>query len=143
MKILLLEDDHLQADWIVSQLKREFGAAVRALRTELEFRDALTGLAANPPDVAVLDVIVRWTDPAPDMVEPVEEAREGPKRAGVRCARLLLEHCPKLPIILYTVLELTDLQEGDVLPGPDVTCLSKESSPKPLIDRIRTLTEAR
>lgn len=141
MNILLLEDDHLQAHWIRSELKREFDATVRVVRTELEFRDVLPELAAGPPDVAILDVIVRWTDPAPDMADATGGAEAGPSRAGVRCACLLNERCPDVPIILYTVLETSDLQ-GDLTDfNADVIHLSKESSPKPLFDRIRSLTK--
>ena len=141
MDILLLEDDHLQAAWIVSELEREFGAALSVVRTELEFRDVLAEFAASPPDVAILDVIVRWTDPAPDMRQPIGDARQGPKRAGVRCARLLREQCPDVPIVLYTILERIDL-ENDAEPlGANLIHLPKESRAKPLFDRIRFLTQ--
>ncbi len=141
MNILLLEDDHLQADWIRSEFEREFRAAVRVVRTELEFRDLVPELAESPPDVAVLDVIVRWTDPAPDMRKRSEDTNAGPSRAGVRCARLLSQRCPKVPIILYTVLERSDLEDDLAGVSAKLIVLSKESRPKPLLDFIRSLTK--
>lgn len=141
MNIVLLEDDYLQANWIVTALEKHFNAAVRVVRTELEFRELLPELAASPPDVAVLDAIVRWTNPAPDMREPSEDAREGPKRAGLRCASFLLKHCPNIPVILYTVLGQTDLEADVTSPlWAEVVHLSKESSPQSLFEQIRSLT---
>ena len=141
MRILLLEDDHEQASWIRSELEREFHPTVRVVRTELEFRDILPELAASPPDIAVLDVIVRWTDPAPEIVKPSDDVQQGPSRAGIRCARFLSDACPTTPIILYTVLAREDLEEGELSTVPNVLHLQKEASPRPLFDRVRSLTE--
>ncbi|MEE9294802.1 MAG: hypothetical protein V3W34_07565 [Phycisphaerae bacterium] len=139
MNIVLLEDDHLQADWIRSELVSELGASVRVVRTEMEFREILSEWQEHPPDIVVLDVIVRWTDPRADIPRPPEDVRNGPARAGIRCGRRFAEYCPNVPIILYTVLDAVDL-EADLTGLPErVITLSKEATSTPLINAIGLL----
>lgn len=113
--IVLVEDDYEHANRIRTSLEFAFPAAeVKRISTELEFRLKLDDLAVDRPDVIILDVMLRWTDPRRDLQKPPEDVEEGGfYRAGVRCANLLLkrEETKDIPIIFYTILEHDDLSD--------------------------------
>jgi len=123
--ILVVEDDHLQDEPLSEHLREEFpGGRVLSIRTELEFRNRLEDFRADRPDVAIMDVMLRWALPSPDMQPPPQQvAEEGFYRAGLRCAELLAAD-PRLrtvPVIFYTILERSDLeQDGTRLPSDSV-----------------------
>src|SRR5947207_198508 len=135
MHILLLENDDLQVEQIEADIKARFGpdVTVERIATEYDFRQWLNAADQSMPDIAILDVMVSWTDPAPEIPEPPREVSEqGHYRAGLRCANLLAKKAPQIPIILYTVLEKNDLaRELRSLP-PHVLFLSKEGNGRPL-----------
>ena len=139
MKILLLEDDCLQAESIRRELERAFGmSCVEELATESQFRARLNTIARDPPDVAVLDVMVRWADPSPEPPEPPEDVRrEKFYRAGLRCARLLAAQVPDVPIVLYSILHPDDLKSELPDLSPGVTHLPKKAELRLLVDLIR------
>jgi len=149
MKILVVEDDHLQADWICQNLEGEFvGAEIQRISTELEFRSRLIDgdLGKEPPDVIIMDVMLRWADPSPDLQPPPDDVRdEGFYNAGLRCEKLLDqdETTRHIPVILYTVLERSDLSKQLRGMRRNVQYLPKESDPKPLSQLIRTMTRKR
>jgi DNA-binding NarL/FixJ family response regulator len=89
LRILLLEDDHMQREDIRQALIQELGAQVETKTTESEFRQDFEAITANPPDVAVLDVMVRWAGPSRVMPVAPDEVTRNPEQAGLRCARLL------------------------------------------------------
>ncbi len=138
---VVVEDDHLQEGPLADHLALQFrDARVDTLGTEEEFRSALPALRGHVPDVVVMDVMLRWTDPRPNQPDPPPDVvAEGYYRAGLRCARLLhddpaLRH---VPVVLYTILELGDLQrDGQVLP-PNATYVGKNSEPDVLVRHIR------
>ena len=140
MNVLLVEDDPLQAEAILDQLKESFPAS-RTLHvtTEREFRERLTEVADFAPNVAIIDVMLRWADPGPDVEQsvPEEVRREKHYRAGLRCQRLLSEKLgPKSPpVIIYTVLERTDLNK---LPEA-VEYLPKGGDLNPLIQKLHQM----
>ena len=136
LQILLVEDDHLQTKDLRLALERELKAEVRALSTESAFRLELETIAANPPDFAILDRMLRWANPARDMPSPPDDSRD-PGEAGVRCGRILRSdpRTEKVRILLYSVLG----DEGDT-GGFD--CVVKETEFQNLIGRIRELTPA-
>lgn len=145
MNIILVEDDHLQAEWARLSFERYFrSVTVRRISTESEFYENLEKFETSPPDLFVIDVMLRWTDPSPTMQPPPEEVlKDGFYRAGLRCERKLAEQesTRSIPVILYTVLEDIDLHpELGNLPK-HVTYLRKDSDPTPLINQIRRLTE--
>lgn len=145
MKFVIVEDDHLQAGSLRRELERAFkGCEVQRIPTESEFRERLPHLAEERPDFIIMDVMLRWTDPSPDMKPaPEEVTRNGPARAGFRCLRLLGQHeeLEDVDIILHTVLEQNDL--GAALEGMPakvrVTYLPKSSDYSPLLSLIRDL----
>ncbi|MGH3898145.1 MAG: hypothetical protein ACRDTA_07795 [Pseudonocardiaceae bacterium] len=119
--IVIVEDDHLQEaplqDYLTGTIT---DAQIEAICTELEFRTLLPALRKRVPDLVVMDVMLRWTFPAPDAVAPPEDvASGGYYRAGLRCARLLADDSQLcgVPVILYTILERSDLErDGESLP---------------------------
>jgi CheY-like chemotaxis protein len=139
MKVLLVEDDHIQARWITETLERAFPhVKVDSVRTEAEFYSRIGALANNPPNVIVMDVMLRWTDPAPDMSTPPKNVRtEGYRRAGLRCVEKLAERddTKNIPVVLFTVRSYSDLESPPTV--DNVLYVSKESEPDELINRIR------
>ena len=141
MRVVLVEDDHLQARWVTETLERAFShVKVVPVRTEAEFYSIIDGLGSKPPNVIIMDVMLRWTDPAPDMTIPPENVRrEGFRRAGLRCVEKLLERdaTKHIPVILFTVRSYGDLESPPDV--ENVLYVSKESEPEELINRIRTI----
>jgi CheY-like chemotaxis protein len=140
MYILVVEDDHLQAQSVISSLEREFtDCKPDSISTEYEFRSRLPDIARNPPDLIVMDVMLRWTDPAPDQTRSPEDVTDKPHRAGFRCQELMAsnEKTKNIPLILYTVLEKADIQHEFQKPiGSDVY-MQKGADNTPLIRKIR------
>ncbi len=146
MHIVIVEDDPIQAGLIRDALHEAFPHVdLQHVSTESEFRLSLEGLAAVPPAVIVLDVMLRWADPAPDMPpRPPDVAHEGFSRAGLRCQRLLVEH-PKLrkvPVILYTVLDRNSVEHGSGAAPTPARYLQKGSDLGPLVEDVRRVIKA-
>jgi CheY-like chemotaxis protein len=144
MRILIVEDDYLQANWIHRTIQQALpGSRIDRISTELGFRSNLSDIASNPPNVIILDVMLRWTDPQPEMIPPPDDVREGQFfSAGFRCQRLLAkDHRTKnIPVILYTVLERLDLH-NELRDLPDnVYYLAKDPEPDSLISLILKAT---
>lgn len=142
-RIAIVEDDHLQEGPLAEHL--ELGlpdVEVESLATELDVRRALDGWRTDPPDAVVLDVMLRWADPAPDAPEPPPDVVEGGYyRAGLRCAELLAEDdaLRRVPVVLYTILERSDLErEGRALP-PNSTYVGKGSDMDAVVRALRRL----
>ncbi len=145
MRILIVEDDYLQARWIHDRLKEGFpGAELVCINTESEFRSRFDEIAELPPDVVVMDVMLRWADPTPDLTLPPKEIQqEGFYRAGLRCERRLAgdERTSQIPVILYSVLERADLSTELMNLPKHVQHLPKQSDLTPLIQKIKELTK--
>jgi len=149
MYITVVEDDHLQAEWIESCLKTAFRRlTVKPINTESEFYLWLGEIVngGEKPDLFIIDVMLRWADPSPTISEPPPEVmKNGVFRAGLRCKdRVLANSRTKdVPIILYTVLKESDLEKALENRQPGVTYLRKDSSPEPLIRMIRRILKAK
>lgn len=145
--IVVVEDDHLQEGPLQEHLANTItGADIETVCTELEFRQRLPALRERVPDLVVMDVMLRWSFPAPDAVPPPEDvASGGYYRAGLRCAGLLADD-PRLcgvPVVLYTILERSDLErEGETLPA-NSTFVGKNTELSCLIRKIRNLLRIR
>ncbi|MGH3937495.1 MAG: hypothetical protein ACRDTG_02500 [Pseudonocardiaceae bacterium] len=145
--IVIVEDDHLQEGPLEEYLAKAItGADIETICTELAFRQRLSALRERVPDVVVMDVMLRWAFPTPHALPPPEDvATGGYYRAGLRCARLLADD-PRLsgvPIVLYTILERSDLErDGEVLP-PNSTYVGKNTEAEVLSRRIRNLLKSR
>jgi CheY-like chemotaxis protein len=145
MRIVLVEDDHLQAARISDALERNFSnVRVERCSTESSFRDELERLGDDPPDLIVLDVMLRWADPAPDMPARPDDVRQnGYARAGLRCKTLLArdERTQDIPTVFYTVLDEIDL--GEEARETQPAYLRKEAEPDQLIEIVRRLLRDR
>jgi DNA-binding NarL/FixJ family response regulator len=140
-RFVVVEDDHLQEGPLADTLLVAFdGAEVQTIRTEEEFRSTLPAMREDAPDLVVMDVMLRWADPQPNYPQPPDDvAAGGYYRAGLRCSRLLHEDraLRHVPVILYTILEQTDLErDGQELP-PNATYVGKNADLDVLMRHIR------
>jgi CheY-like chemotaxis protein len=110
----LVEDDNEQATIISARLKGRIpNYDMRIVSTEHGFREWLAGVEGELPVIIVMDVMLRWCDPAPDMPPMPDDVRaEGFSRAGVRCVNLLLKnsHTQHVPFVVFTVLDADGLE---------------------------------
>ena len=110
MRILLVEDDWIQEESMSGAIRDAFPEVViESLCTELEFRNALDRIAADPPDLVIFDIMIRWTDPSPDLDESALPAEFSRQDAGLRCHKLLIERVPHARTLLYSILDREDI----------------------------------
>jgi CheY-like chemotaxis protein len=143
--ILIVEDDHLQEGPLEDELTQRFpGARIETLTTESEFRARVPQLCADPPDVVIMDVMLRWATPSRDPVPvPEEVAAKGYYRAGLRCAALMRDS-PELravPVVFLTILERNDLDRTETGEGErsGTSYVRKSADFHPLVRRLRSL----
>ena len=142
MQILIVEDIEQQAAWLTEKLKGLFPrATVRHIRTESGFIDGFDEISDTPPDLVLMDMMLRWADPAPD-APMTPQAYAGFQRAGLRCVNMLQSHpgTSRVPIIITTVLEDVDFEPGE-LPA-NVSLVTKEVDPSGLFAEIRKRVRA-
>ena len=137
--IVLLEDDSIQQAAIKVWLQEAFPkASIQLFSNESSFC-AWLETETTAPDLAILDVMVRWSDPGSERPEEPEDVQqEGSALAGIRCA-MRLRQIPlkaKVPVIFYTVFNREDFV-SDI--GKLGLLLTKSSDPKPLIEAARRL----
>jgi len=143
MQILIVEDDYLQASNMEEALLRNFPESkVRCLRSEYAFIKDLESIRSEPPDMVLMDIMLRWSEPTPDTPPAPEEiSRGGFFRAGIRCLTLLLQSSEtnRVPVVLYSVLERIDVVE-ELGPLPDhVLFLRKDADDEILVRHLRSL----
>jgi CheY-like chemotaxis protein len=142
LPILSVEDDPLQAEWIRATIEKHIpGADVSQLRTEHEFVTQFEAFALRPPKLILLDAMLRWTDPAPDLPpRPAEVEEGGIAQAGLRC-RHRLSNDPRtsaIPVILYSVLRDNASRPETLLYVPEnVTHVQKNADPLELVEKIK------
>lgn len=102
---LVIEDDELQAEALKSYLTGTYpGLSVQCVATELDFRTNVITLQPLPYSVAIVDMMLRWTDASPNMVMPEADIlREGFFVAGLRCCRSLRRS--GIPCVIFTALD--------------------------------------
>lgn len=135
MHLLVIEDEGWQAEELEQALRGAYPppATITILRSEFSFRAWLAEKAATaPPDVAVIDRMVKWTDNqrnAPSA--PPDVTTGGMHMAGRRVASALRRTYPLTAIIHYSVLEAPpDARTTDdaawIVKGPTLTPLLQE-----------------
>ena len=135
MKILVLEDDQFQANDIKQYLSRTFNCDVICIATELSFRTKLQSGELDHCNVAVVDMMLRWTDPSPDMELPPKKVLEsGRYSGGVRCCEAL--KLKKIPCVIYTALDVHTVSN---LADPKYPIVNKSEGYDVLTDEIRQL----
>jgi CheY-like chemotaxis protein len=147
MYIVVVEDDKLQYEWLDPLLRQSKTLNVTRLeriKTEKEFYDKFEEIASDPPDVILLDIMLRWADPAPDFTPPPPEIDRdaGFFRAGLRCEQKLAadDRTKNIPIIIYSVLESEDLGR-DRPDRPNVKFLEKDFQVRAIEAAIREMTD--
>ena len=143
MDILLVEDDYLQSELISEIISNNIKDVIlKIISTEFEFRSRLEEIVLNPPNLIIMDIMLRWTDADPDMPEPPAQIeKEGFYHAGFRCQRLLSEdtRTKNIPVLLYTILGKDDL-ENHLNNLPDnIVFFQKDIDTKAFIDEIKSL----
>jgi len=104
MKILILEDDPDQARHLARELHADLSAVeTDTIATEYDFRQSLDGLVASPPDVVIIDLMLPWTRPVPGPLPTLPTGPEMSDAPGIRCARLLHDRLPSVPVIIHSV----------------------------------------
>jgi CheY-like chemotaxis protein len=144
MRIVIAEDDKFQADQVVRDLSEVFPeAAVTLFQTEKEFRDGLESIAMDPPDIFILDIMMKWTDQRLDRNPAPPDVKAGKfHRAGFRCLELLRrgDKTRDVPVILYSVVDSAEFKpEVSALPS-NVKMLPKMETLYNLIAAIREMT---
>ena len=141
MYFLIVEDDKLQFSYIKNGIRqgRNFSnSRIERIATEWEFIEKFESTATEKPDVILLDIMLRWTDPTPSMtLPPPEIAEEGFFRAGVRCEQRLAvdPRTRNIPVIVYSILEKKDF-EGEIRERPEVHYLEKDFSLEKLNSKL-------
>lgn len=148
MKILLVEDDYLQAVALRESLHTRWSDATLALiSTESEFRSALDWLLVEPPDLVFIDMMLRWQNTSSENLTPPDSsvAHDGPYRAGLRCLRLLLQYpeTRNVPILVHTVLDRSDLAEELCRLPQNVQFIQKTANTRQLVDFAGSLLATR
>ena len=143
MKALLLEDDTEQFEDVSNALRKEFQQIeIQRISTESAFRRELEAVYLNPPDIIVIDVMLRWTDASFKYVPMPPEIRadNGHYRAGFRCAQMLAydERTSKVPLIIYSVIDEGDLQAEMAKLGLNLRFIRKESYISNLAEEIKS-----
>lgn len=140
---VIVEDDHLQEGPLTDNLEASFpGTHVTTLSSENEFREFLPKMRDAVPDLVLMDVMVRWTFASPTAPQPPEDVVTGGYyRAGLRCAALMND-CQELrhvPVILYTILERSDLERDSEKLPPNCSYVGKSGDIDALIRKVRSL----
>ena len=113
------------------------GTGIEVIWTERMFREQIESILQSPPDLIILDGMIRWTDPSEASDEssiPDDVKEDGPYRAGLRCQQILAKQAPDIPLFFYTILEREDINISK-----NLCYLSKREDPGELIQKIRTL----
>jgi DNA-binding NarL/FixJ family response regulator len=111
-RFLLLEDNWDHAETLAEWLRGKFaGAEVQVMQTAREFEEGFDEMLRDPPDVIILDMMVRYTDPDnADSIKGSEE--EDFFTAGARCYDQLAERNLAGRTILYSVIDEDGLRKA-------------------------------
>jgi hypothetical protein len=136
-RVLFVEDDPAQAQWIVDDVFPEVFGAVDLcyFDSEFNFKNAVDSgqIVEFSPQYAILDVRIHYFS-VEDLMElnaPQDfdlATLPQPRLAGVRCATSIRRHCPTAKVVIVTVLDLPPI-EG-------ITIIKKHSTPQ-LIQTLR------
>ncbi len=135
--IWLVDDDPLLLKDLVPCLENELGVEVKVFQTEAVFRSCFQEVAvSSPPSVVVLDVMLMWTMPGPQIISRAEGCSDSQK-AGFRCRDLLKSFAStrRVPVVFYTFLSSGDC---DRLSHPDPV-ITKRAEHHELLAKIRRM----
>lgn len=143
MRIVSLEDDEPFWTLLKDALEDAFPRPnLDWIHTESEFYNNFRKFVVDPPDIFLIDIMVKWADPIENMATPPQEVVEqGYYRAGLRCRKLLLENSATklIPVILFTVLERSDIENVVHEFPANTTFVGKSGDFRELITAIKEL----
>ena len=103
MKVLIVEDDEDQAEDLEKTLRSAFkGIKITRIELEREFLERFDEVAEGRYDLAILDMMLEWSDPAPNLPPPPGTFDE----AGLRCHQKLKSDArtAHVPVLVLSVL---------------------------------------
>ena len=144
MKISLIEDDYDFRRDLGDLLRLRFpGVYIDNVESVSVFEDYFESFASNPPDVAILDVMIPWQS---ELDQPVRQppSEFDPFRAGIRLLSQISDdpRTCRIPIIILSAALHSVLREETVLPTHVLT-FAKPTSPEIIIEGIKALTFGR
>jgi hypothetical protein len=112
--LVIVEDDPRSMESILGALGEKFpNFRLIPIQTESDFLAALTKAEPGSWAGVILDMMLPWARPSPSMMRPPASViREGIFRAGHRCRQAIRLRFPELPVIIYTALDLSSVDEG-------------------------------
>src|ERR1041385_7736711 len=120
MRIVVVEDLPTQAADVELQLRDAFsGVEIDVLTCESDFRDSLPAMAAAPPSLFIIDLILRWTTPRIPMPARPPAAAPRPCGAGARFLRALLDRpeTASFPVLIHSAVDPAGITELNGLPA--------------------------
>jgi len=137
MRIVVVEDDYHQRDWLAGELSKAFSADVEPLNSFGAFHRRFKEFEQNPPDYFVVDVMLvsdqlseenddsNAYDDDEEQVDDVEDLRQ-----GLIAVKMIGDSASlrRVPATLYTVLTRQDLPDGIVFmpKQEDISALAAE-----------------
>jgi len=142
MRVLIVEDNSHHAERVKTCLEKIFvDVLISVLSTEHAVVSNIDKIAAGQVDIIILDVVLPWCEPTPEMPEPPEGYdTKSPYRAGIRCLKLFLNHAVlrDIPVIVHSVVEPETLKGlPDNIP-PSVLFLSKPLEPERMAQTVES-----
>jgi CheY-like chemotaxis protein len=144
LRFLILEDNWQHAELLSGWLHRQFpGVEIRIVETAKRFQHGLDEFVRFSPDVIILDMMVRFTDPDdPDPATGSEQ--EDFFTAGARCYEQLRTLKLESRVIIYSVIDEGDLRKNNFTELVELHVQKEGEDRSALLDAIRrTLSIAR
>ena len=143
MRILIVEDDERSAEWLCETFKEAFPSSEHeVISTESSFFAALPSILDSPPDLAVVDIMLRWADVSEESLSaPEENVTGGPFRAGFRIIEALQSQktTKALPVVLYSSVHPEGIAGKTGKLPENVVYLRKDTDPRQLLSVVRSL----
>ncbi len=115
------------------------------INTEYEFYQHMRNLSEPYLNLVMLDIMLRWTDPSPNMVQPhINVKKEGYYRAGFRCEYLIRQNriTKDIPVLLYTLLDEQDIEEDMLRVDKEKTKYVGKNADDELLSWIKKLSSS-
>lgn len=141
--LLVIEDDPIQSETILSVLRQAFPCyEVVLAETESDFRAYVASLAHSHRIVAVVsDVMMPWCHPSDKSPTPPREVLMGTYRqAGTRCFDWFRKRLQKTPWVYFTVLDESTI-DFERHSDKQTRYVQKSGSISSLIEAVRGLIE--
>ncbi len=138
LRFLVLDDNWTHAELMTMWLQREFpNAVITVIETAKQFMRNLNNVEKDPPDVFILDMMVRYTDVGdPDPVTNGSE--EDFFQAGARCYDELKSKGLANRVIIYSVIEAENLRAANLSELISIF-VQKGEDKSALLDAIRRI----